>query len=858
MIEGGAAAMDTDVHVDSIVETLREKPSAEQIEEALTVFNNGTPSHKEQLEVVVTLLKYTVPDVYRHLTAPTQDVVAEAFRSTIGLGNLLTKIEMLLRSKADLSLDLLSVLNCHTRLLERVLSPGLLRHLLVGRSALEHREVDRLLFRGKCLSILREADYKLNGVYIPTVCRDSSSYASYLCHELLSVHKDCETKLLNMLIHSLQGVSHDTAFQFFDTMFAPNNLSFLRTCVFDMKRFERKSILLKFIQFVQNAYLRKDIQDLVPAIFSLTHYCFDNTVWDSIMMESIISRSSYSVNTLAAHLAKRGLDDDNFISLVHKNFQVWGNAIHMKGEPIVVQGFRTHLLVSLCALVPKEILQTVLREKSFLDAISNRLQALSDRVRSLGVYLADKLCVFANQERIFNMEVSSLGVAFPEPITYFQQLSLKEAWDLLEAPTIEQPLPDVDELSQALKQSLRHDKDKAMNEADAQMSDEEDDPTLSTTAKVQSPLYIRDLLAYLSTDTKAPQAYEKIQSALISAPNLLRQKKAFGNEVAFYAEELLSRLAGMTNYFEDKNFETLRLNAMLAVVVSHPPVTTHLCHLLLTGDYSLQQRMCLLSAMSLAARELRGYRDEAVARSYSLQSFPTQMLPRNLHQHYLVAGGQKLEEYNDSAIQSEIQDMLIGETSENAKDELAGGRILRVSAGLQKKTKDSSQPLVAKDALIQFNKSVGKTFFFPLLAIWYQSGGINIGEYTPLLVAHYIKTLSLILHSAYPSAADLFDMAREFLMFLVSLLPTLGADQTQMLEGVCTGVLLVMEVVDSNILVTEMSADLAKVQAHFATIWENIIDERVKSLCAGLMLRLDELQHKFERTIMDQMNRGFI
>lgn len=847
--------MDTDpAPVARIVESLKRKPEAREIESLLSEYVNGAWSQKDHLEVILTLLKYTVPEVYRHLTAPAQALVAQAFSSTIGLGNLLSRIEMLLRLKADVSLDVLEAVNCHTRLLDRVLSAGLLRRLLVQRPPLEQKEVDRLLFKGRCYSILREADYKLNGVYVPVVCQDLGRYAAYLCHELLEVHRDCDVKLLNSLIHSLQGVNQDTTYQFFDTMFAPDNVSFLRGCVAQMRRYERKNMLLKFLLFVQNSYLRNDKPDIVAAAFTLTKYCFDQSMWDSIMMETVVGRSSYALNTLAAHLARAGLDEPNYISLVTRTLQVWGNAVHMKGEPIVTQGFRTHLLVTLCSLVPQKSLQEMLAQKQFLDAITTRLLAVSDRVRSLGVYFADKVCEFAEHERIFNMEGSSLGVAFPEPVLRLPPLRPEDAWKQLKAPVVEQPEPDMNELEQAFQRSLS----KPEELHDEGMSDEDDDPTLATAPKIQPPLYIKDLLSYLRVDTKAPQAFETLQLALKAAPNLIRQKKGFGNEVEFYAEELLSTLAGMTNYFEEKDFEALKLSAMIAVVVGHPPVTTHLCHLLLTGDFSLQQRMCLLSTMSLAARELRGFRDEAVSQSYKPQSFPSQMLPDALHKQYLAAEGKEVEDYGLSAIQHKLQDQLLSDAAEDARDELSGGRILRISSKLQKKPESSQIPLITKDALIYYNKTVGKTFFFPLLAVWYESGGINIGAYSPVLIAHYLKTLSLILHTAYPSATDLLDMAREYLLLLVLILPALDAEQLPVIESVSTGVLLVMDIVDDSVLVSQMLTELGKIQAFLSTVWEAIIDEKVKSVCAGLILRLNELHTKFERTLMDQMNRGFL
>ena len=46
---------------------------------------------------------------------------------------------------------------------------------------------------------------------------------------------------------------------------------------------------------------------------------------------------------------------------------------------------------------------------------------------------------------------------------------------------------------------------------------------------------------------------------------------------------------------------------MVAVIVTNPSITTFMFNLLLTGDYSLQQRVLILSATLMAARQLRGF-----------------------------------------------------------------------------------------------------------------------------------------------------------------------------------------------------------------------------------------------------------
>ena len=97
------------------------------------------------------------------------------------------------------------------------------------------------------------------------------------------------------------------------------------------------------------------------------------------------------------------------------------------------------------------------------------------------------------------------------------------------------------------------------------------------------------------------------RKALLKGPTLLHQKYRYGTEVHFYLEELLALLIGLDNHFDDKDFNELKLNNMVAVIVTNPSITTFMFNLLLTGDYSLQQRVLILSATLMAARRLRGF-----------------------------------------------------------------------------------------------------------------------------------------------------------------------------------------------------------------------------------------------------------
>lgn len=831
-----------------LCELLKSLPLAHQIHQSLHNFQ--TTSNVEELAVISTLLKYTVPDVFQQLPEETQDVVALTFRSAVGLGNLIGRIDMISKLKADTVGDLIRLLNIHTRLLEKVLSPKIV--LVSCKNALSVRELDKLLYKGKCFGVLREVDMKFNNVHIPTVLVSLVNYTTFLSHELVLLYGKVDIGLINSLIWSLMSLNPHLPAMFFDTFFQKHSVQYLQESVAKMKIFERKRILVKFLDYASTRYLKDSSKlDSISAIYILGSQYFSTSVCDELMCETIISHYNHALNHVLSLMLKSGLEPSASNSLVLKLLANWGNLGRLEEEPIVRQEFRTHLLLCVCNQLSSHSAQDLLKDSAFVSAISNRLTSLSNRVKSLGIYFADSLSRIAGTDPIFNMSGEVLEVSFTTASisTSDIQLDIEEAWEILQAPTIIEPSEDVDNIGRALEPVKINDAD------ESNMSEDEDDPTLANNKPVPAPIYIRDILQYLAVDSKSHSAYEKQRMALQTAPTLLRQKLAFGSEVSFYAEELLTNITALTNQYEESDFESLKLNAMIAVVVSYPSVATHLCQLLLTGDYSLQQRMCLLSSLSLACRELRGYQDESVQKSFERTSFPSKMLPEGLHNQYLAMDAST---YGYSRIENTIQNQLMSEASEEAQDVIAGGKILRVSSALRKKSKPQQDVVISKDSLNHFNKVVGKQFFFPLVAVWYESQGIDIGPYTPVLVAHFIRTLSIILHTAYPAAVDIQDMAREYINLVTPVIQRISTNELQVIESIVTGVMLVCEIFDETYLVVNFDTHLTILEHTISSWWESLIDDRVKSLCAGFLLRISKIRTSMNRTIMDQMNLGLI
>lgn len=849
--------------IDDRVFELKNHPTAQDIESILISILNKPSNLNTNFSLVTTLLNFTIPETYNLLPDTTKELIIRVFKSVTGLGNLISKISLLKdNSKGQDSFTLLETL---ILILTRCFDTGLVSNMAQStKSPSEIKEIDKLLFKGKCFAIVNEvvSNHDIHSHNQIFTCSDN--YVGFLNIEVLALFKDnIDIKTINVFIASLGSFNSSSSAQYLDLMFNEGNWPYALKAFKYMKRFEKKTFLLRLIRnFLTKKYLTTNIsiEKLLSLAFVL-HPMIENDLVDENFLNKIIAIGNYEANLLVSILLSNS-PDDNFYQLILTLLKTWADEDLMKSEAISLQEYRTHLIILLISRVKKvSFTQDVLKNPIFLRAISNRLSSFSNNVKSLGVILADKVCEFGGHEKIFQLDniegydflISNEAYRYK---TSVENMTIEEAWNYLNEPEVIENSTDLNsDKSDLVKkvQTISISKLDSDDESDFE-SDEEDDPTISRKPYIAKPLYIKDILEYLTVDSNLPQAYEKRRSALINGPTLLRQKSSFGNEVSFYAEDLVTQLVGLSNNYEDNDFEDLRLNCLIAIIAANPSCTLHLYRLLLTGDYSLKQRMCILSATSLAVRELRGFKDEVVTRSYNEKQFPSKILPGSLHSKFLSLGLEDDKYIGEKRINpayESLQGEIMYDASEEAQNKLSGGKILRLSSNLKKKPKQEVMSPIVKN----FSKIIGSQFYLPLVSIWYEVGGqIDIGHYSPILTAHYIKTLALLLHAAYPTAINLNDMIKEFFLIVTPLIQKISLDELQIIESIVTGILLICDILDDQYLMLYYHNEIDIFHRWLSLIWEDLIDDRIKSLCAGLLLRVNELNEKFGRILLDQMN----
>lgn len=838
------------------IELLRSLPDSKSLQECLSVLLNRQKSPSEELQVILVILDTTIPQVYLLASGTIKNLIVKILQSVRGIGGLLNKIMYVLN--ADIPLE---VLGTYIDVLTHVFNGSLLQSIITDKP-FEINEVNKLLFRGQALSIVNEARVKNQKLEDLGVLETSDGYISYLLLQLLLDSKLDEVTF-NKYFLSLLSVNESGYLVIFDTLFGQTHWPRFLQHYIGMKQFEKKKLVGLVLKYIhRRSLLEGDDYDRIDAVFNVVEPIFEISVLDGGIVETILSLQSRPMNILVSILInKKAKDQKQWCDLL---LNKWGDISLMKSEPIALQEFRTHFLIQFIHLQPRSLIEQLTSSAFFLDGVSNRFNSYSNPLKVFAITLADKICELSKRDKIFLMtDLEGYDYLLADSSYHYdlRSFDMSTSWSKVSEPIIavEDEIHTEKSVSGAMAE-LNINKVQYYKDSDDESeedSDDEDDPTVVQRIKIPRPIYITELVKYLRVDSKNPQAYDMMNLALKSGPTLIRQKAQFGVELKSNSNELMQVLISLNNDFAIEGFDDLRLNSLISILVSDPDCGREIIQMLGTGDYSLQQRMVILSALSLAARDIRGFKDEAVTKAYKEKQFPTKELPQNLHQMYL--GLEKMNQNSTNTLEYEpqslhnaylsIQDSLMHEDSEEAKDQLLGGKVLRMSRKLLKTPEIQSLTPRFKN----YSSIISKSFYFPLVYLWHESGGINIGHYSSLLTGHYIKTMALLIHCSIASIAN-NDMIREFLIVAVDVIKNTQVDQVQVIEGLVTGLLLICDISDEQYLLINFGQYLIPIQTWLNDIWESIIDNRLKSLCAGFLLRLTKILDKYQATMVDQMN----
>ncbi|KAK4550045.1 hypothetical protein LTR36_003012 [Oleoguttula mirabilis] len=393
---------------------------------------------------------------------------------------------------------------------------------------------------------------------------------------------------------------------------------------------------------------------------------------------------------------------------------------------------------------------------------------------------------------------------------------------------------------------------------DSDPEDSDEDATLVNRYKPRPPVYIRDLMTMLRED----KDHDRFQLAIKHAASLVRRKANFGAEVKDHAEELLSTLCNLQDPFDTEDFDELRLQAMIAVLLSDvATLGPWLSRQAFSGEYSLAVRCVMLTALGLGGRELAGFKNEdELNPAMTNTDFPTKRLPPQLHAVYAPASSsvKRLESAAKTLEHQLIQPMAL-QAADQSTAHLNAVKVRTFSSRLS-----TAQRTKRKPAPNQLAKVFGPALFFPLANRYQQDtaayGSGSVFASAPFLLVTFLKTLALLLHASGPATMGLPLVIAEFWDLLLSLRVQAAGDIT-ILEAVLFALLTLLEVnTDQRRIADEHAKQLAETQQWVELVFERTgggelvtggsgEEVKVRALAAGVLVKTREVVEAYQKQL---------
>jgi telomere length regulation protein len=392
---------------------------------------------------------------------------------------------------------------------------------------------------------------------------------------------------------------------------------------------------------------------------------------------------------------------------------------------------------------------------------------------------------------------------------------------------------------------------------DTDAEDSDEDPTLVTRNKPPTPVYIRDLITFLR-DT---ENYDRQKLAVSTARSLIRRKANFGTEVSSHVEELATLLVGLQDKYDIENFQDMRLQGMIAVLIALPlKMGQWFSKTFFDGDYSISQRAAILTTLCVGARELGGFGPEDAdltsAKLPPSSPFPSKALPESLHILYASPSDTAVDK-----LSTQLSNTMIAPMTADLADRLTGPSVLKVRTFSSRMEVEKKRKKPIANSLA---KIVADGFFFPLTGRFF----VNLKAYgnsrsnvifQPYLLTLFIKTLSLLIHASGPSTLSLPQMTSEFWDLLLSLRAQSVEDIT-VIEALLFAFLTILEInEDKRRLVESHGRQMLETQEWVEGVLGRVgvsgseEDEKVMMLAAACLMRIRGVVEKHQALLMGDL-----
>ncbi|KAK4221750.1 telomere length regulation protein-domain-containing protein [Podospora fimiseda] len=589
---------------------------------------------------------------------------------------------------------------------------------------------------------------------------------------------------------------------------------------------------------------------------------------------------------------------DDLVKILEKSLSQFGDQLYIKHSPMLQQEAHVQVLLLSAGYVYKKSpikLTLIMRTGVWMTAISNRLSAPHQQARFLGMVVGEGLSglVDKGDKRLdFHMEettkeegkwykdlatvsdnIGTLDPLFktqaipaknnptPQPAVRKQPAQPAQTGFIIEE-LIDEEAPEDDDIVPYAK-------------PDSDDEDSDDDPTLIRRDKPKAPVYIRDLIKYL----RDSDSYDHQELALTTAPTLIRRKADYGTEVSEHAEEIGSLLVGLSDRYEVEDFDELKVQGMIALIVSQPKTMGQwFAKTFFDGDYSISQRASILIVLGLSARELAGFDTS----SYAAASFPSKTLPERVEKLYIDQGSTSTYQKPSSTLKplpfnaldgiaSSLTSKFLAPIAEKAADAATGAttaKLLTLDSERSKRHVRSVKPRV-RSIPNTTATLISSSFFSPLIARFQgalhssASNRVRGIMFQPYLLSLYLKTLAILIHSSGPSTLSLPQMTAELWRLLLhTSIRAQAVGDISVTRAILFGFVSLLDVNEDRMrdVCRELGREVAEAQEWTAGIFSHLRggdeggeEEQVKMLAAGVLVRLGEGIEKHREVTMAEL-----
>ncbi|QIW95830.1 hypothetical protein AMS68_001348 [Peltaster fructicola] len=610
-------------------------------------------------------------------------------------------------------------------------------------------------------------------------------------------------------------------------------------------------------------------------------------------------KSSFSVRQ-AALLALVNTRINEVSTLLTKAISLFGDQLFIDQGLISRQEAIAHVVLVSSGLIHRAqpaLASTAVRSGGFMQAISNRLATSSARARWLGMivstaisHLIDKpeaqmsfgtsdmatseakqwLGLTRVDDRIGDYEdalwVIDTALKPQRVARHIEQRSFtselpvingKQSFGPPRPPQLLQTEVEGDRITELIDGSSDVNDDfKPYTKPDSDPEDSDEDATLVNRDKAKPPVYIRTLMAMLRDTEKA----ESFQLAIKHAAPLIRRKTGFGKEISDHAEELARLLSGLQDPFDTNDFDDLRLQALIALVLSNATIMAPwLAQQAFAKDYSIAQRSIILTAVGLSGRELAGYKHEDdLNRNFDDATFPSKQLPQSMRAFYDSARSSRLLDIASQHVERDMIQPMALAAADQTTSHLDAVKVRKFSS------RADVQRTKRKPAANELAKVFNTAFFQPLLVSFHQEIGAlgDASTYfsTPMLLATFLKTLAILLHASGPATLSLTQVTSDFWEMLLHLRMRATGD-IMIMEAVLFSFLTLLQVNENHqdlaqnnpkqLMETKEWAELVFERTGGGTLIEGEGEEaRIRTLCAGVLTKASEIIAAYQKVLL--------